>query len=164
MGNSNNMSGKEDKLHRCTTMQCNSATFDVKGAIPDATPVQSNSLLALSSAVLERNTQCNTDATPSKNECNFLPGNTFQKLHGFDVVEDDDLFDKERQSLCAKNKLTMIADSLKYPVDDLIDFYQNDMPDIARMDDDAVAFIVRDYIQYREACRCKPENELNEAT
>jgi hypothetical protein len=66
--------------------------------------------------------------------------------------------------LLARDKLARIADSLKYPVDDLIDFYQNDMPDIARMDDDAVAFIVRDYIQYREACRCKPENELNEAT
>ena len=66
--------------------------------------------------------------------------------------------------LHARDKLARIADSLEYPVDDLIDFYQNDMPDISRMDDDAVAFIVRDYIQYREACRCKPENELNEAT
>ena len=87
-----------------------------------------------------------------------------QKLRSSNGVENVDLTDKERMFLRAKNKLTTIAGSLKYPVDDLIDFYQNDMSDIARMDIDAVTFIVRDYIQYRKACRCKPENELNEAT
>lgn len=154
MDNSNNMSSKENELHRCTTMQCNSATFDIKSATPDATPLQPNSLLALSGAVLERNTQCNTDATPSKNECNLLPADTFQKLHGFDVVEDDDLTEKERMFLCARNKLSIVANNLGCPIDELLGFYGEDMADIANLDMDTLRFIVCDYIQYRNALTC----------
>ncbi len=51
----------------------------------------------------------------------------------------------------ARDKLSIVAESLGCQMDELLDFYQNDMADIARMSMDALRFIVRDYIQYRNA-------------
>jgi len=77
----------------------------------------------------------------------------------------DDLLDSMRKKkpklmawLRAKDKLALIAGGLEYPVDELLDFYQNDMPDIESMDLDTLRFIVADYIQNRKACRAEVTN------
>lgn len=62
---------------------CNYATSTPQGATPDATHVQPAGLKALASAVLERNSQRNSCATPPQQVRNFTPENDPQKLQSF---------------------------------------------------------------------------------
>ena len=55
--------------------------------------------------------------------------------------------------LRSKDRLVLIAGGLEYPVDDFLDLYQNDMPDIESMDLDVLRFIDSDFIQNHKACR-----------
>ena len=70
---------------------CNSATFDQNDATDSATSVQQTPLKALALKVLERNSQCNTNATAPEKQCNFScnsdPLKVALNLHGFSLEE-----------------------------------------------------------------------------
>jgi len=70
-----------NKLHVAAARECNSATTDQNNATPNATPVQQGSLRCLANKILERNAQCNNDATIVRSECNKLPLKDDEKLH-----------------------------------------------------------------------------------
>ncbi len=55
--------------------------------------------------------------------------------------------------LSAKEKLTIVAEEFEWEFDDLLDWYQYNMKDIARLQISEVRFIVADYIQNHKACR-----------
>jgi hypothetical protein len=55
--------------------------------------------------------------------------------------------------ITAKRKLEMIAEEFEWELDDLLDWYQNDMKDIGRLKISEVRFIVADYIENHEANR-----------
>jgi len=78
---------KAEKLHVAVAKECNSATTDPNSATPNATPVQRGRLKCLANKVLERNAQCNNDATTAQNERNKLPLKDAEKLHTISKTE-----------------------------------------------------------------------------
>ena len=55
--------------------------------------------------------------------------------------------------LSAVERLTTIAEEIGWPADDLLDWYQHDMKDIARLPMPEVRFIVQDYIENHKVNR-----------
>jgi len=78
---------KSNELHVAFTKECNSATTDLNNAMPNATLVQQGRLKCLANKVLERNAQCNNDATIAHSECNKLPLKDADKLHTISKLE-----------------------------------------------------------------------------
>ena len=76
-----------NKLHVSHAKGCNSATTGQNNATHEATPVQQGRLKCLAIKVLERNAQCNTDATIVQSECNNLPLKETEKLHAISKPE-----------------------------------------------------------------------------
>ena len=70
-----------NKLHVAAARECNSATTYPNNATLNATPVQQGRLKRLANKVLERNNQCNNDATIAHSECNKLLLKDAEKLH-----------------------------------------------------------------------------------
>ena len=78
---------KAEKLHVASARECNSATTDPYNATLNATPVQQGRLKCLANKVLERNAQCNNDATIEQSECNKLSLKDTEKLHTISKTE-----------------------------------------------------------------------------
>ena len=76
-----------NELHVAAASMCNSATTDQNNATANETPVQQGRLKCLANKVLERNAQCNNDATTAQSECNNLPLKDAEKLHTISKTE-----------------------------------------------------------------------------
>ena len=55
--------------------------------------------------------------------------------------------------LKAKEKLGILSEEFEWELDDLLDWYQHDMKDIARLSMPEVRFIVQDYIENHKVNR-----------
>ena len=70
------------KVARCTPIETQHATLSQFDATNSATKDATNSLKALASLVLKRNTQRNQSETKDEKPCNFDTEKTTEKLHG----------------------------------------------------------------------------------
>lgn len=57
------------------------------------------------------------------------------------------------KEITAKRKLEMMAEEFEWEHNDLLDWYQYNMKNIARLKISEVRFLVADYIKNHQACR-----------
>ena len=114
------------------------ATFSPENATSSATPAQPIGLKAAALKVLGRNSERNTSATAVNEVCNKRVD------HVPNIVASDSL---EYQSI-AWNRLATLANESDHSLDDLLDWYKDDMDmrDIARWDMNTVRHVVGQYI------------------
>lgn len=72
--------GGTELVARCVPLEMQLATISQNGATHSATVIATNSLKALANAVLERNRQCNYNATDAPKPTQFLPVNNCGKV------------------------------------------------------------------------------------